>query len=215
MHFFVMKKNNIEIIKHFFSTDENKTLLINQVSEDIGSFYELLLEEISSNYKVKIDKRSDAGLFGASNDLFQERKILLCHLTSSKQIEDLSKNEYQKIIISDYKNFKKYQKKFLVINGYQYEKDVIYFLKNIYDINDENLIEYCISLPYFTLSEATKYKINKTGYTTDTKNKSLNNFVLGIRKDIFMLRKSNINIKKLFSKIKNEAMYKKFNFLTY
>ena len=210
-----MNKNNIEIIKHFFSTDKNKTLLINQVSEDIGSFYELLLEEISSSYKVKIDKRSDAGLFEASNDLFQERKILLCHLTSSKQIEDLSKNEYQKIIISDYKNFKKYQKKFLVINGYQYEKDVIYFLKNIYDVNDENLIEYCISLPYFTLSEATKYKINKTGYTTDTKNKSLNNFVLGIRKDIFMLRKSNIDIKKLFSKIKNEAMYKKFNFLTY
>ena len=150
-----------------------------------------------------------------SNDLFQERKILLCHLTNSKQIEELSKNDYQKIIISDYKNFKKYQKKFLVINGYQYEKDIIYFLKNIYNISDENLINYCVSLPYFTLSEATKYKVNKSGYITDAKNKSLNNLILEIRKDIFKLRKSQIDIKKLFSKIKNEAMYKKFNFLTY
>ncbi len=215
MHLFVMNKNNIEIIKYFFSTDENKTLLVNQVSEDIGCFYELLLEEISSSYKIKIDKLSDTSFFSASNDLFQERKILLCHLTSSKQIEDISKNEYQKIIISDYKNFKKYKKKFLTINGYQYERDVIYFLKKIYNINDDNLIDYCVSLPYFTLSEATKYKINKSGYTTDTKSKSLKNFVLETRKDIFMLRKSNINIKKLFSKIKNEAMYKKFNFLTY
>jgi hypothetical protein len=215
MHLFVMKKNNIEIIKHFFSTDKNKTLLINQVSEDIGCFYEILLDEISSSYKVKIDKFSDTGFFSASNDLFQERKILLCHLTSSKQIEDLSKNEYQKIIISDYKNFKKYQKKFLVINGYQYEKDVIYFLKNIYNISDENLIEYCLSLPYFTLSEASKYEVNKSGYTTDIKNKAINNFILEIRRDISLLRKSQNDIKKLFSKIKNEAMYKKFNFLTY
>ena len=210
-----MNKNNIEIIKYFFTSDEYKTLLINQVSEDIGLFYEIILDEMSPNYKVRIDKQPNVGYSNNSDDLFQERKIPLCYLTNSKQIEDLSKNEYQKIIISDYKNFKKYQKKFLTINGYQYEKDIIYFLRKIYNINDENLIDYCVSLPYFTLSEATKYKVNETGYTTDTKSKSLNNFVLGIRKDIFMLKKSQIDIKKLFSMIKNEAMYKKFNFLTY
>ena len=210
-----MNKNNIEIIKYFFSSDEYKTLLINQVSENIGCFYELLLNEISYSYKVKIEKVSSNSYFSTSSDLFQERKILLCHLTSSKQIDDLSKNEYQKIIISDYKNFKKYQKKFLVINGYQYERDIIYFLKNIYNINDEDLVNYCVSLPYFTLSEALKYKVNQSGYIADAKIKSLNNFILEIRKDIFSLRKSKIDIKKLFSKIKDEAMYKKFNFLTY
>ena len=65
------------------------------------------------------------------------------------------------------------------------------------------------------LSEATKYKVNKSGYITDAKNKALNNLILEIRKDIFSLRKSKIDIKELFSKIKNEAMYKKFNFLAY
>ena len=210
-----MNKNNIEIIEYFFSSDEYKTLLINQVNEDIGLFYEIILDEMSPNYKVRIDKQLNVGYSNISNDLFQERKIPLCYLTNSKQIEDLSKNEYQKIIISDYKNFKKYQKKFLVINGYQYERDIIYFLKNIYNINDENLVNYCVSFPYFTLSEAMKYKVNQSGYIADAKIKSLNNFILEIRKDIFSLRKSKIDIKKLFSKIKDEAMYKKFNFLTY
>ena len=210
-----MTLNNIEIIKKFFSSDKDKTLLINKVSEDIGCFYELLLEEISSVYQIKIDKLSDSLYSSTSNDLFQERRVLLANLTNSKQIDELSKNDYQKIIITDYKNFKKYQNKFLVINGYQYERDIIYFLKNIYNISDESLINYCLSLPYFTVSEATKYKVNKSGYITDAKSKGLDNFILEIRKDIFKLKKSQIDIKKLFSKIKSEVMYKKFNFLIY
>ena len=210
-----MTLNNIEIIKKFFSSNKNKTLLINKVSEDIGCFYELLLEEISSVYQIKIDKLSDSVYSSASNDLFQERKVLLANLTNSKQIDELSKNEHQKIIITDYKNFKKYQNRFLVINGYQYDKDIIYFLKNIYNISDESLINYCLSLPYFTVSEATKYKVNKSGYITDAKSKGLDNFILEIRKDIFKLKKSQIDIKKLFSKIKSEVVYKKFNFLIY
>ena len=55
MQLFVMIKSNIEIIKHFISSDENKTLLINQVNEDIGCFYELVVKEIASIYKVKLD----------------------------------------------------------------------------------------------------------------------------------------------------------------
>ena len=58
-----MTLNNIEIIKQFFSSNEDKTLLINKVSEDIGCFYELLLKEISSVYKIKIDKLSDSLYF--------------------------------------------------------------------------------------------------------------------------------------------------------
>ena len=210
-----MTLNNVETIKQFFSSNKDKTLLINKVNEDIGCFYELLLEEISSVYQIKIDKLSDSLYSSTSNDLFQERRVLLANLTNSKQIDELSKNEYQKIIITDYKNFKKYQNKFLVINGYQYERDIIYFLKNIYNISDESLINYCLSLPYFTVSEATKYKVNKSGYITDAKSKGLDNFILEIRKDIFKLKKSQIDIKKLFSKIKSEVVYKKFNFLIY
>ena len=104
-----MTLNNVEIIKQFFSSNEDKTLLINKVNEDIGCFYELLLEEISSVYQIKIDKLSDSLYSSTSNDLFQERRVLLANLTNSKQIDELSKSENQKIIITDYKNFKKYQ----------------------------------------------------------------------------------------------------------
>ena len=210
-----MTLNNVEIIKKFFSSNEDKTLLINKIDEDIGCFYELLLKEISSVYQIKIDKLSDSLYSSTSNDLFEERRVLIANLTNSKQIDELSKNENQKIIITDYKNFKKYQNKFLVINGYQYERDIIYFLRNIYNISDESLINYCLSLPYFTVSEATKYKVNKSGYITDAKSKGLDNFILEIRKDIFKLKKSQIDIKELFSKIKSEVVYKKFNFLIY
>ena len=215
MPLFAMSKNNIEIIERFFSKEENKTLLINQVSEEIGCFYELVLQEISSSYNVKLNKITDVGYTNTYNDLFQERKVLIFNLTNSKQIDDLTKNEYQKIIISDYKNFKKYQKNFLVVNGYQYENDLKHFLNSIYNISNENLINYCREHPYFTLSEATKYKANESGYLTDIKSKVSNNFILEIRKEIFNLRKSKVDIKKLFLNIKNEAKYKKLNFLVY
>ena len=215
MHLLVMIKNNIEKFKYFLTTKENNTLLINKVNEDIGCFYELALEEIAIRSNVKLDKNTSISNTSTTNDLFENKKILLIHLTNSKQIEDLSKNDYQKVIITDYKNFKIFQKKFLVVNGYQYERDIIYFLKDIYNITDENLINYCLSLPYFTLSEATKYRVNKSGYITDAKSKGQNNFIMEIRKDIFSMRKTQIDMRKLFSKIKNEAIYKKFNFLAY
>ena len=69
-----MTLNNVEIIKKFFSSNEDKTLLINKVDEDIGCFYELLLKEISSVYQIKIDKLSDSLYFSTSNDLFEERR---------------------------------------------------------------------------------------------------------------------------------------------
>ena len=51
------------------------------------------------------------------------------------------------------------------------------------------------------------------GYFIDEKD--TDNFILQIRKEIFMSKKSRINIKELFFKLKKEALYKKFNFLAY
>ena len=45
--------------------------------------------------------------------------------------------------------------------------------------------------------------------------KDADNFILQVRKEIFMSKKSNINIKELFYKLKKEVMYKKFSFLAY
>ena len=144
-------KNNIEKIKQFLSNRKNDTLLINQVDEEIGSFYELAIEEMSKEIDIKI-----------------------CFNT-----------------------------------------DIINFFKNIYKINQQELINYCISHPYFTMSEATKYKMNKSSYLADSSINSTNNFILDIRKSIFGLKRSQIDIKKLFMMLKNEVKYKKFNFLVF
>ena len=208
-------KNNIEEIRQFLSIKVNNTLLINQVDEEIGSFYELAIKEISKNVDIKISFNTDKIDPDETSDLFQEEKIYLYHLTNSKQIEEIAKKNYSKIIISDYKNFKKFQKKLQVINGYDYEKDIVYFFKNIYKINEQELINYCISHPYFTMSEATKYKINKSSYLADSSINGTNNSILDIRKSIYSLKRSHIDIKKLFIMLKNEVKYKKLNFLVF
>ena len=207
--------NNIEKIKHFIKSRESETLLINQIDEEIGSFYELAIKEVSKQVDIKISFNKDIINPDETNDLFQEEKIYLYHLTNSKQIEGLAKQNYRKIIISDYKSFKKFQKKIQTVNGYEYEKDIVYFFKNIYKINEQELINYCISHPYFTMSETTKYKMNKSSYLADSSINSTNNFILDIRKSIFALKRSQIDIKKLFMMLKNEVKYKKFNFLVF
>ena len=74
-------------------------MLVNQVSEDIGCFYELVVEVICRKNNIKLLKSIDYS--NSSGDLFQEKKVLVCHSTNTKQIESLSKNNIQKIIISD------------------------------------------------------------------------------------------------------------------
>jgi len=210
---FVKNKNNIEEISQFLTIKKNNTLLINQVDEEIGSFYELAIKEISKDIDIKISFNKDKINPDETSELFQEEKIYLYHLTSSKQIEEIAKKHYRKIIVSDYKNFKRFQKNFQTVNGYDYEKDIAYFFKNIYKINEQELINYCISHPYFTMSEATKYKVNKSSYLADSNINGANNSILDIRKSIFSLKRSQTDIKKLFMMLKNEVKYKKFNFL--
>ena len=209
-----MNKDNIEIIKKFLSSEENKTLLINPTSEEITCFYESLLRCLSLNSNIKLINSEYSKVNETSNDLFEIKKIYLYFLTNSKQIEEIEKLSFQKVIFTDYKNYKKFAKKYKFINGYDFEKDIKIFLKDHLSINNQNLIEYCISQPHLTFSEISKYNINKS-YNAGSPITSEGNFILEIRKDIFKLKRSQTNIKNLFSKIKSEARYKKFNFLTY
>ena len=46
----VIKKNNIELISDFLSSESDKNLIINQVSDEIGSFYSSV---IITSQKIK------------------------------------------------------------------------------------------------------------------------------------------------------------------
>ena len=85
--------NNIEKIKQFLLIKKNDALLINQVDEEIGSFYELAIKEISKEIGIKISFNTDVINPNETNDLFQEEKIYLYHLTNSKLIEEIAKKK--------------------------------------------------------------------------------------------------------------------------
>ena len=211
----VTKNNNIEKIKNFLIAESGKCLLINQVSEEIGSFYSLIINSMSIDRRLKLVRETDNKNIIESNDLFGERRVMIFNLTNQRKIEELCSKSFSKIIISDYKNYKKFLNKLETINGYEFENDIRYYLRNYFNIEDDNLINYCISYPYFTNSEITKYNVNKNNYETAPITSDVKNFILEIRKDIFKLKKSGTNIKKLFNALQEEVKYKKFSFLIY
>ena len=208
-----MMKNNIETIKKFIKSN-NQNLLINQLNEDIGCFYETVIREFSKKNDVSVINYVG---YNANNneDLFSNKKLYLFTSTNSRQIEEISNNNSQNIILTDYKNYKKFSKNIISINGYDFEKDLRYLLNQYFKIRDETIINYCISSPYFVFSEVSKYSLNSKNYIADTRVKEVNNFILSLRKDMFKLKNNSNNIKKLFQKLKLEVNYKKFNFLTY
>lgn len=208
-----MKKNNIELIKNFIRIN-SQNLMINQVSDEIGCFYVMVIEEICKKLNINIYKNENLEE-DRSEDLFSRKEINLFNTTSSKQIEKISNTSNQNIILTDYKNYKKFSKNFISINGYEFEKDLRYFLKEFFEIIDEEFINYCTSMPYLIFSEVSKYKLNSHNYKAETEVKEDRNFILDIRKDIFKLKISTVDIKKLFLKLKKEVNYKKFNFLIY
>ena len=208
----VMRRNNIELIEDFIQGD-NKILLVNQINEEIRCFYETVIKKISERFDIKINKGSEITNY-ISNDLFDDERIYINIFTNSKNIEEIFKSNYKNIIFTDYKNYKKFNKRCISINGYDFEKDLKFFLSTL-KINEQNLYEYCLSSPYYTFSEISKYSINSQNYSVDPSINSANNFILNIRKDIFLIKKYDIDGQKLLLKLKTEVKYKKFNFLTY
>ena len=118
------------------------------------------------------------------------------------------------MIFTDYKNFKKFKHNYINLNGYDFEKDLYSLINTLFNINNEELFNYCVGQPSFVYSELTKFSVNSEKYTIDTPINNTNNFILEIRKNIFNIKKSQINIKNLYLELKYEAQYKKFSFLT-
>ena len=206
-------KNNIDKLNFFFQSKE-KELLINQVNEITSSFYIGIIKHISIRDNTNISLNGDESK-NDTGDLFGRSNIDVYNLTNSKKIEILLQSQNKKIILTDYKNYKKFNKNFLSINGYEYEKDITTFIKNELNIDNMELINFCKNYPVLLFSETSKYLINSDGYINDQLSFNEKNHILELRKSIFSLKKDGIKIKTLFSKIKTEAIYKKLNFLIY
>lgn len=206
--------NNIEGINNFLDDKENNHLLINQVSDEIGIFYLYVIQHFSNSLGININWNADTDNISTNTDLFGLKKINVFNATSSKKIDQILLSNDKSIVITDYKNFKKYQKNYQTINGYNFSNDLNIFLKKTLKIENHNLIEICLKNPQLILSETSKYLVNKDNYLKDDSIHLEVNKILEIRKNIFELKK-NGDLKNLFLSIKEEVQYKKFSFLTY
>ena len=205
---------NIENINNFLNMEENNYLLINQVSDEIGIFYLHVIQYFSTSSGININLNADVDTISSNNDLFELKKINVFNTTSTKKIDRILSSNDKSIVFSDYKNFKKYQKNYQTINGYNFSNDLKTFVKEILEIEDQSLIEICTKNPQLIFSETSKYLLNKKNYLKDMSIDFEVNKILEIRKKIFELKRSD-NIQKLFLAIKEEVNYKKFSFLTY
>ena len=205
---------NIENISNFLSMEENNYLLINQVSDEIGIFYLHVIQFFSTSSGININLNADVDNISTNNDLFELKKINVFNTTSTKKIDQILSSDDKSIVFSDYKNFKKYQKNYQTINGYNFSNDLKTFVKETLKIENQSLVEICTKNPQLILSETSKYLLNKDNYLKDMSIDFEVNKILEIRKKIFELKRSD-NIQKLFLAIKEEVNYKKFSFLTY
>ena len=206
--------HSIENIKDFLNNNEANFLLINQVNDEIGSFYLYVIIYLSKSLGINVSFNNEGDNISDNSDLFGLKKIHIFNLTSSKKIDKLLLSREKLIIFTDYKNFKKYQKTYQTINGYNFSNDLKVFIKNTLKIENQNLMEICLKNPQLILSETSKYLINKDNYLKDESIHIEVNKILEIRKNIFELKR-NENLQQLFSAIKEEAKYKKFSFLTF
>ena len=210
----VLKNNQINIIKKFINTNE-KTILINQINESLSIFYLEIIKYFANQEQIKLNMSNDLSITGFENDLFGKEEIKIFFITNLSKLNKALDITNKKIIFTDYKNYKKFNSKFISINGYQFEKDISFFIKKEMGIDDDELIYFCQCNPALLFSEISKCLINNNKYKVDKNLDEEKNHILNIRKSIFEIKRNKLDIKNLYLNIKKESRYKKFSFLTY
>ena len=210
-----MINNQINKIENFFKKNETKELILNTTGDDVIEFYIAVFLNYTSKFNKRLIKVSKDSITQKDNDLFiQDEPIEMYSISNKKKFEEILSLENKKIIITDYKLFKFYKNKIQSINTYLFEKDIKYFIRNELNIKNEDLINFCINNPFFVFSETSKYLINQN-ISLDKGLVDSSNHILEIRKSIYNLKNNKLDLKTFYSKIKDESLYKKFNFLIY
>ena len=209
-----MNKNQISLIKDFIGSND-ESMLINQVNDEIAIFYLGVLKYYANNKGIKISNNTLFEDVLNEQDLFGTKTIQTFNITNAKKIDVTLNAQSKKVVFTDYKNYKRLSSKLNSINGYQFEKDVVFFIKDELNINNDELLDYCKHNPALLFSETSKYLINSSQYSSDLSLIEDKNHILDIRKLIFENKRNNINIQILYQNIKKEVEYKKLSFLIY
>ena len=205
--------NNIIIIREFLKSSDNRKLIINEVSEEISVFYRCVIEHYCKEMKIKFLQKEKAETYEAE-DLFFDDKIYFFSSTNKKSVENILKGNTKIVIFSDYKIFK-YYNDLISVNGYKYQEDIKFYLQKYLKIENLKLLEFCLSTPQLAFSEISKFITNSDGYIKETKINEKDNHIIQLRKELNNLKRHGVSIKEIYSILKKEVKYKKFNFLTY
>ena len=211
----VMNKGSQILIIEKFLISSEETLLINQVSDELSIFYLSIIKYYADKQGIKINIDDNYEAMGSEDDLFGQKEIKIYSITNTKKLTTALNSVKKKIIFTDYKNYKKMNTNFNSINGYKFENDIVFFIRDELKIKNDELLYYCKNNPVLLFSEVSKYLINNNQYSSDQTLVDEKNHILEIRKSIFENKKNNFNIKNLYLNIKKEAEYKKLSFLTY
>ena len=206
--------NNVLHIKKFIGDESKSCLLINQVNEEIGFFYINFVENVSDIKNIKLNYKSkyiEEEMF----DLFKVDEIDLYFSNNKKDINTLINSNKKCIVFTDYKNFKIFSSSILTVNGYEYQKDINYYIKEELKIDNSELVDFSKEYPYLAFSEISKYLVNSSSYVKENKIRESHNFILEIRKKLFNLKRNQRPSIDIYSNLKREVKYKKFNFLIY
>lgn len=211
----VMNKGSQILMIEKFLISSEETLLINQVSDELSIFYLSIIKYYADKQGIKINIDDNYEAMGSEDDLFGQKEIKIYSITNTKKLTTALNSVKKKIIFTDYKNYKKMNTNFNTINGYKFENDIVFFIRDELKIKSDELLYYCKNNPVLLFSEVSKYLINNNQYSSDQTLVDEKNHILEIRKSIFENKKNNFNIKNLYLNIKKEAEYKKLSFLTY
>ena len=134
--------SQILLIKKFLISNE-ETLLINQVNDDFGIFYLSVIKYYADKQGTKINVDDNNETIGAEDDLFGQKEIKIYSITNTKKLAATLDSLKKKIIFTDYKNYKKMNANFNNINGYKFEQDIVFFIRDELKINNDELLHYC------------------------------------------------------------------------
>jgi len=208
-----MKLNkNIELLTKFIKK-QSGSIIINKVNDEVTQFYFDSFKFYANQNGIEI-KNIEIQQSSINDDLFSIKKIMVIHTNNKKEIDSLI-NQNGNIIFTDYRNYKAFNKYFNSINAYEYENDIVNFLRYEFKIENNDFISECLAHPSMVFAELSKYLINKEKYLKNYKNNKENNPILLFRKKFYDEKKNGLDIKKLYKILKDEVLVKKFNFLTF
>lgn len=203
--------SNLDKIKNFFLGNDN-SILINPTNDKILIFYKYILKFFAEKYNIKIYEKEEI----ITDDLFNlQKRVILRNTTIAKLIDRFLDSNEKFIVITDYRNYKKFNSKVISINGYDYLKDLKIFLIEYMNYYDEKLLKIISDNIFYIESEIAKFTINPKNYQQSFFDNLIKDKIKEVRINLNKKHSNQYNLYAKYELIKLEYLYKKLNFLTY